>query len=614
MSVNKIVFMLVIALAGLSHLSCGGGSGSADPSLNSNTSIPTAGFTFAPSSPTVGQTVTFTDNSTGGPTAWSWTFGDGGTSTAQNPSHTYSAAGAFTVALKATNAAGSSSVSQTVTVTNPPQASFTYAPSAPVSAGSVAFTDTSTGPPTAWSWSFGDGSTSALENPNHIYASFGTFTVSLTAENANGSSSSSRTITVTPEVSASGYDMTLTLSDLAQSTTLAFDGLAMITGNLDAQSFFPPGKVADYTGFQYLRDTDPDNMGHDTDFLTRAANNVIYILTDDQMAQLVTLASAQLDNVNLYAYERFSLMEAFRRTLTGEIPSGSTGLNLDAVKQASENLYLIDGQLAFDRAMLYVNIYNSMSSTQFAYMDAMKGKGFNEWPDITDDQVASKMSNLPQGTATLVMTYASDIYTWYEGSLYADVYFCPERHGTYYGGFYIKDAPAVGVSGYTISESLTSTLGSALINSSLGYVNSTQATEMYSLVDTQRNNLYAGDTNIVETRTQIAKLLRSLMVSTSSSASVNEQVLALSKTYGDLDGEDNYNYATMFAAVNGTLTAAQQTQLAALRVSALTGTYADGTPFNFTVATTSYLYSDPITDTSVLTPYIGDTDYLFFEP
>ena len=55
--------------------------------------------------------------------------------------------------------------------------------------------------------------------------------------------------------------------------------------------------------------------------------------------------------------------------------------------------------------------------------------------------------------------------------MYADVYFCPERHGTYYGGFYIKDAPAVGVSGYTISESLTNTLGSALINSSLGYVN-----------------------------------------------------------------------------------------------------------------------------------------------
>ena len=47
------------------------------------------------------------------------------------------------------------------------------------------------------------------------------------------------------------FNMTQTLSDGAQRTTLAFSGVAMMTGNLEAQSFFPPGKVADYTGFQY---------------------------------------------------------------------------------------------------------------------------------------------------------------------------------------------------------------------------------------------------------------------------------------------------------------------------------------------------------------------------
>lgn len=307
-------------------------------------------------------------------------------------------------------------------------------------------------------------------------------------------------------------------------------------------------------------------------------------------------------------------MEAFRRTLTGDILSGSTGLNLNSVKKASRALYLIDGQLSFDRAMLYASIYNSMTANQLAYMDAMKGRGFNEWPDITDSQVASKMSNLPQGTATPVMTYASDIYTWYAGSVYSDVYFCPERHGTYYGGFYIKDAPAVGVSGYNISEGLTNTAGSALIDPTLGYVTQAQATLMSGLVDAQRNNLYAGDTNIVATRTQISTLLRSLMVSTAASAAVNTQVLALSGVYGDLDGEDNYNYATVFAKVYSTLSAAQQTKLATLRQSILSGTYSNGTPFDFTVATTPYLYSDAITNQSLLTPYIGDTDSLFFEP
>ena len=64
-------------------------------------------------------------------------------------------------------------------------------------------------------------------------------------------------------------NMEQTNSDQAQITTLAFSAFAMVTGNLGAQSFFPPGKIADYTGFQYLRDNDPDNYGHNTSFLTR---------------------------------------------------------------------------------------------------------------------------------------------------------------------------------------------------------------------------------------------------------------------------------------------------------------------------------------------------------
>jgi hypothetical protein len=81
----------------------------------------------------------------------------------------------------------------------------------------------------------------------------------------------------------------------------------------------------------------------------------------------------------------------------------------------------------------------------------------------------------------------------------------------------------------------------------------------------------------------------------------------------DLDGEDNYYYAATFAQLYKTLTADQKTKLAALRKSILSGTYSDGTTFDLTICTTYFLYSDPITDTTVLTPYIGDTDYLFFE-
>ena len=93
------------------------------------------------------------------------------------------------------------------------------------------------------------------------------------------------------------YTTTQTISDFAQQTTLAFAGLGVMTGNLDSQSFFPPGKVADYTGFQYLRDNDPDNMGHNTSFLTRIANNVLYILNDSQLSQLKTLAESQQSQI-----------------------------------------------------------------------------------------------------------------------------------------------------------------------------------------------------------------------------------------------------------------------------------------------------------------------------
>ena len=407
------------------------------------------------------------------------------------------------------------------------------------------------------------------------------------------------------------YTTTQTISDFAQQTTLAFAGLGVMTGNLDSQSFFPPGKVADYTGFQYLRDNDPDNMGHNTSFLTRIANNVLYILNDSQLSQLKTLAAAQQSQIDLYGYKRFALMEAFRRLMDGDSPSGSAGLSFDAVMQASHDLYLIDGQISFDRALLYANIYSSMDSTQTAYLNAMKGKGWSSWPDITNAQVAAKTQGLSQNAAVAVMTYASDLFSWYSGSVDADVYFCPERHGTYFGSFYIKDAPAVGHEGYSISEQLTATAGAALCDSSKGYVTADQAAAISSLVDIQRNNLYAGATSIVGIRTQIATLLRSLLVSTGSSSTVNSQVLALSGTYGDLDGEDNYHYATVYAQVYKTMSAAQKTSLTVLRKAIMSGTYSDGTAFDFSVCTTPFLYSGAITGTSVLAPYIADTDYLF---
>jgi PKD repeat protein len=80
---------------------------------------PTAGFSMYPDgNPVIGQTVQFTDTSTGGPTTWTWDFGDAtGGSNQQNPAHTYAAPGTYQVTLTAGNGSGSTQIVQQVVVT-----------------------------------------------------------------------------------------------------------------------------------------------------------------------------------------------------------------------------------------------------------------------------------------------------------------------------------------------------------------------------------------------------------------------------------------------------------------------------------------------------------------
>jgi len=168
-----------------------------------NNDPPVANFSGTPTSGTAPLAVAFADLSTGGPTSWAWTFGDGGTSTAQNPSHTYTAAGTYTVSLTATNTNGSDGETKTgyITVTqpntDPPVADFSGTPTSGDAPLNVSFTDLSTNSPTSWAWTFGEGGTSTAQNPSHTYTSAGTFTVALTATNAYGSDSDTKTAYVT---------------------------------------------------------------------------------------------------------------------------------------------------------------------------------------------------------------------------------------------------------------------------------------------------------------------------------------------------------------------------------------------------------------------------------
>jgi PKD repeat protein len=157
--------------------------------------LPFADFTATPVSGKEPLTVVFNDLSTGFPTGWSWSFGDGTTSPEKNPVHTYPSAGTYTVILTASNPFGSNSTTREDHVTVSPRVLPVALFTANTSSGriplAVAFTDTSDGNPTSWAWAFGDGGTSAEQDPVHVYTSAGQFTVSLEVRNPDGSNTTS---------------------------------------------------------------------------------------------------------------------------------------------------------------------------------------------------------------------------------------------------------------------------------------------------------------------------------------------------------------------------------------------------------------------------------------
>jgi PKD repeat protein len=178
-----------IKSGGVAGIPVGGGGGTGGGNE------PTADFIGTPVSGAAPLEVTFTDLSLNAPTAWTWTFGDGGSSNTQNPTHTYASPGTYTVSLTATNAAGFDTLTRSayIVVSGTTAADFSATPTSGFAPLAVAFTDLSSGGPTSWSWSFGDGGTSTVRNPSHTYSSAGTYTVTLTVNGPGGPSTQTKT-------------------------------------------------------------------------------------------------------------------------------------------------------------------------------------------------------------------------------------------------------------------------------------------------------------------------------------------------------------------------------------------------------------------------------------
>ncbi|MDZ7846274.1 MAG: PKD domain-containing protein [Owenweeksia sp.] len=164
--------------------------------FDNSVTAPTSSFSVVNSGACTNDTITFQDNSTGTINNYQWSFGAGATPATANTAGphkvVYSSGGAKLVSLTVSNAGGSDVTNNSAFVKGEPNTNF----SSTVNLNTVNFNDASAFSPTAWHWDFGDGDTSNLQNPTHIYWATGTYAVSLTTTNNCGSATFVDSVTI----------------------------------------------------------------------------------------------------------------------------------------------------------------------------------------------------------------------------------------------------------------------------------------------------------------------------------------------------------------------------------------------------------------------------------
>jgi PKD repeat protein len=203
-----------------------------------------------PYSGTVGTAVVFDGSGSADPdgsiVTYAWDFGDGGTGTGVSPSHTYAAAGVYTVSLTVTDDDGlSDTAATTANIAEAPMEPPVADPNGPYSGtpgSAVAFDGSGSFDPDGtiltYAWDFGDGNTGMGESPSHTYAAAGSYTVSLTVTDDDGQTDTATTtaeiaeIPLEPPVADPNGPYSGTVG-----TAVTFDG----TGSVD-----PDGSIVAY--------------------------------------------------------------------------------------------------------------------------------------------------------------------------------------------------------------------------------------------------------------------------------------------------------------------------------------------------------------------------------
>lgn len=367
------------------------------------------------------------------------------------------------------------------------------------------------------------------------------------------------------------YSLEQALSEQAQLHTIAFSGLAFLSGDFEADTFLPPGKVSDYFGFQYLRDIDRVEGGHSPSFLTRIAFNLLGLLRPEQRQLLNESARSQVPAVRQVGLMRLPLMRAMRLELQGQAPAGSAGLDRGALLAHSAALYELDARIALQRAELMARVLRSLDDAQRERLGRLKFGDSSSWPEAEEPP---ERRQLPHEVDVLLMTLASEMFAWSAGSLEADTYFCPERHAMYFGGFGLKTAPAVGKQDFKISTALTGDAGADF----LALLDERQAALLRAIPAEQAAEL----NEIVAVRRRIATQLRRLLRAERPDEAA---LLQDARRYGELDGALTWRYFQAFARIGRSLNPAQRARLKALREQA---------PHDPRDPKGPFLYADPL--------------------
>lgn len=191
------------------------------------------------------QQINFTDQTLGNPDQWIWFFGDGGSSSKQNPYYQYNDTGNFSVTLIALN----NGCADTLTIPKmvhikAPVARFTYTKTCSVPR-EIVFKDNSIGADT-WNWDFGDGNSSTDKNPTHAYAVPGDYTATLTVTNHETGCSHTKlqTIKVIHEVPA----FEISNPDVCRNAPVTFTRSKLNGANISSYSWkFGDGSISNDT-------------------------------------------------------------------------------------------------------------------------------------------------------------------------------------------------------------------------------------------------------------------------------------------------------------------------------------------------------------------------------